>query len=124
MLNKFAKSFHIPGALTANLNIRFAVSAPCSLTHVSAVGSNANDATMSMGTSSDVDGFLSPLAIGDSDVPEEVDRASFDGALLAEPGKENPRLADGDIFVCTIDYDGAGGTAAQNVTLVFEFTEG
>ena len=124
MFNKFAKSFHIPGTLTANITITFAVSSPCSLVHVSAVASNDSDATLILGTSSDTNGFLEEAVIGDSGVPVEKERADFDGALLTDAGKENPRLADGDIFVATLDFDGDGGTAAQNVTLVFEFTEG
>ena len=122
--NKFAKAFHIPGTLTANINIRFTVPGPCSLVHVSAVGSNANDAEISLGTSADTDGFLEACVIGDSNTPVEKERSDFDGALLTDAGKENPRLADGTIFVATLDYDGDGGTAAADVTLVFEFTEG
>ena len=124
MLNKFSHAFHIPGTLAANLNIRFTVPSPCSLVHVSAVASNDSDATMALGTSADTDGFLAACVIGDSNTPVEKERADFDGALLTDAGKENPRLDDGDIFVITIDYDGASGTAAQNVTLVLTFTEG
>ncbi len=122
--NKFAKAFHIPGTLAANINIRFTVPGPCSLVHVSAVASNDSDATISLGTSADADGFLVACVIGDSNVPVEKERADFDGALLSDAGKENPRLADGDIFVVTLDYDGATGTAAADMTLVLEFTEG
>ena len=122
--NKFAKAFHIPGTLAANINIRFAVPGPCSLVHVSAVASNDSDATLTLGTSADTDGYLTACTIGDSNVPVEKERGDFDGALLTDAGKETPRLADGTIFVATLDYDGAGGTAAQNVTLVLEFTEG
>ena len=124
MLNKFSQAFHIPGTLAANLNIRFTVPSPCSLVHVSAVASNDSDATMALGTSADTDGFLAACVIGDSNTPVEKERADFDGALLSDAGKQNPRLADGDIFVITIDYDGSSGTAAQNVTLVLTFTEG
>jgi hypothetical protein len=124
MLNKFTKAFHIPGTLTANINIRFTIPSPCSLVHVSAVASNDSDATMALGTSADTDGFLAACVIGDSNTPVEKQRADFDGALLTDAGKENPRLADGDIFVITIDYDGSSGTAADDLTLVLTFTEG
>ena len=124
MLNKFTKAFHIPGTLAANINIRFTVPSPCSLVHVSAVASNDSDATLALGTSADTDGFLTAAVIGDSNTPVEKERADFDGALLSNAGKENPRLADGDIFVATIDYDGSSGTAAQDLTLVLTFTEG
>ena len=56
--------------------------------------------------------------------PVEKAIADFDGALLSDAGSEPPRLSDGDIFVATLDYDGAAGTAAQDVTLVFTFAEG
>ena len=120
----FQQSYHIPGTLSANLDIRVKMPIPCSLVHSSAVASNDSDATLKLGTSVDDDGFLVACVIGDSQVPVEKKRADFDGALLTEAGKENPRLAAGDIFVATLDYDGAAGTAAQNVTLVFTFKEG
>ena len=109
MLNKFTKAFHIPGTLSANLDMRFTIPSPCSLVHVCAVASNDSDATMALGTSADTDGFLAACVIGDSQTPVEKERAEFDGALLTDAGKENPRLADGDIFVITIDYDGCAG---------------
>ena len=124
MLNQFSHAFHIPGTLSANLDIRFTVPAPCSLVHVSAVSSNDSDATMALGTSADTDGFLAACVIGDSQTPVEKDWSDFDGALLTDAGKENPHLADGDIFVITIDFDGASGTAADDLTLVLTFTEG
>ena len=124
MLNKFAKTVHVPGTLAANLVISWLVSAPCSLVHISACSSAASDTTIIAGTSADTNGFLESTVIGVSGTPVEFERADFDGALLSDPGKENPRLADGDIFVCTVDYDGGSGTAGADLTLVFEFTEG
>ncbi|MFC1996976.1 hypothetical protein ACFLXI_05135 [Chloroflexota bacterium] len=122
--NKFAKAFHIPGTLSANITISFLVPGPCSLVHISACSSAASDSTLIVGTSADTNGFLESTVIGVSGTPVEFERADFDGALLTDAGKENPRLADGDIFVATLDYDGAAGTAGADVTLVFEFTEG
>ena len=124
MLNKFTKSFHVPGTLTANLNIRFTLPGPCSLVHVSAVASNDSDATITLGTSADVDGFLAACVIGDSNTPVEKELADFDGALLTNAGSEYPRCADGTIFVVVLDYDGAAGTAADDFTLVLTFSEG
>ncbi|MFN2152864.1 MAG: hypothetical protein ACK2T5_14770 [Anaerolineales bacterium] len=124
MLNKFSHAFHIPGTLAANLNIRFTVPSDCCLVHVSAVASNDSDATITLGTSADTDGFLAACVIGDSATPVEKERADFDGALLTDAGKENPRLSDGDIFVIVLDYDGSAGTAADDVTIVLTFTEG
>jgi len=121
---KLIHSYHIPGTLSADINIRFTVPANCTLNHVSAVASNDSDATLALGTSADTDGFLAAAVIGDSNTPVEKALANFDGALLTEAGKDHPRLSDGDIFVATLDHDGASGTAAQNVTLVFTFDEG
>jgi hypothetical protein len=122
--NKFAKAFHVPGTLTANIVITFTASGPCSLVHVSACASNDSDATLILGTSADTNGYLEATVIGDSGTPLEFERADFDGALLTDAGKENPRLADGTVFVATVDFDGAAGTAADDLTLVLEFTEG
>ena len=122
--NKFSKAFHIPGTLAANITIIFTVPGPCSLVHISAVSTAASDTLLIVGTSGDTNGFLESTVIGVSSTPKEFERADFDGALLTDPGKENPRLADGDIFIATVDYDGASGTAADDLTLVFEFTEG
>jgi hypothetical protein len=124
MLNKFQNSFHIPGTLAANLTITLTVPSDCSLVHVSAVASNNSDATLKIGTSADDDGYLTATAIGDSGTPAEFDLDDFDGALLSNPGMEYPHLLDGTVLVLTLDYDGAAGTAAQNVTLVATFCEG
>jgi len=124
MLRKFAHAFHVPGTLSADLNVRFAVPSACSLAHVSAVASNDSDATLAIGTSADTDGYLTATAIGDSGTPAEFGQADFDGALLSEAGNEIPHLASGTVMVLTLDYDGASGTAAQNVTLVLTFVEG
>ena len=124
MQRKFSHAFHVPGTLSANLNIRFTVPTDCCLVHVSAVASNDSDATLALGTSADTDGFLEACVIGDSATPVEKAIADFDGALLTFAGSEPPRLADGDVFVVVLDYDGASGTAANDFTLVLTFVEG
>lgn len=124
MLRKFTHAFHVPGALTANLNIRFKAPSNCSLVHVSAVASNASDATLDVGTSADTDGFIAAMDFGDSNVPAEYAIADFDGDLLTDAGKEPARIADGDVVVLVVDFDGASGTAAQNATIVLTFVEG
>jgi hypothetical protein len=111
------QSYHIPGTLAANITIYFTVPFDCQLVHVSAVASNDSDATLILGPSTDTDGYLESCTIGDSAVPVEKGRSNFVGG-------EYPHIADGTIFVATLDFDGAGGTAAQNVTLVLTFTEG
>jgi hypothetical protein len=113
----FAHSFHIPGTLTANLNIRFTVPKDCQLLHVSASNSAATNGTFILGTSADDDAYLTTADIGDSNVPNEFDQDNFVGAQF-------PHIVDGTIFVITVDYDGAAGTAAANFTLILTFAEG
>jgi hypothetical protein len=47
---------------------------------------------------------------------------------LDEPGdfvgSNFPHIAALTNIICTLDYDGAGGTAAADFTLVLTFTEG
>ena len=118
----FQTAFHIPGTLAANINIRWCAPFNCQLVHVQAVGSNANDAELTVGTSADADGYITAFAIGDSNTPVEKEALTdFDGALASS---QYPHITDGTIIVLTLDYDGDGGTAAQNVTIVLTFTEG
>jgi hypothetical protein len=124
MHRKFVQTIHVPGSLAANLDIRWTVPSDCTLVHVSAVASNDSDATMAIGTSANDDGFLEACVIGDSSTPVEKAVADFDGDLLSDPGSEPPRLSDGDVFVILIDFDGDGGTAADDLTLVLTFQEG
>lgn len=124
MLNKFSHVVHVPGTLTADLNIRFTIPSPCTLVHVSFGNSAASDATIDIGTSADTDGYLDGGDVGDSNTPAEFDLDDFTGALITDSGNEYPRLADGDIMVVIVDYDGASGTAAANATIVLTFLEG
>ena len=118
----FQTAFHIPGTLAANLNIRWTAPFNCQLIHVGAVGSNANDAELTVGTSADTDGYIEAFAIGDSNTPVEKEALTdFDGALASS---QYPHIADGTILVLVLDYDGDGGTAADDVTIVLTFTEG
>ena len=115
--NKQMVVIHIPGTLSANITPKWTAEHGMTLLHVSAVASNDSSATLKIGTSADDDAFLAEAAIGDSGTPVEKARADFVGG-------EFPRLAKGDIVVLTLDYDGASGTAAQNVTLALTFAEG
>ena len=115
--NLFTQSFHVPGTLTANLNIRWMVPADCSLIHVSAVNSAATSGTFIIGSSADDDAYLTTSDIGDSNTPNEFDLEDF-------VNDQFPHIVDGTIIVITVDYDGAAGTAAANFTLVLTFLEG
>jgi hypothetical protein len=61
--------------------------------------------------------------VGDSSVPAEYGRASFTGALVAESGQP-VAVADDTLVTVFVDFDGAAGTAAQNLSVVLVFTEG
>lgn len=124
MIRKFTHCFHVPGALSGDPSIRFTAPSNCSLVHVSAVGSNENDAQLKIGTSADDDGFLELADIGEQNVPITFGRAAFDGDLLSEPGNEFPRITAGDIVVVTLIYGDVAGTAADDVTLILTFVEG
>jgi len=117
MLRIFQQAFHIPGTLTADINIRYTAPMPCTLLHVSAVASNDSDATLIIGDSGDTDEHLESAVIGDSNTPVEFELDDF-------VGDQYPRIADGDVVVLTLDHDGTDGTAAQNVTIILTFAEG
>jgi len=118
----FQVAFHVPGTLTANLSLVWTAPFACQLVHVSSVGSNANDGLLTIGTTTDPDGYVTSHSIGDSDVPVEKEGISgFAGALA---GSQYPHIADGTVIQCVLDYDGAAGTATDDFTLVLTFTEG
>ena len=118
----FQQAYHIPGTLAANIAIKFTVPFDCQLVHVSAVASNDSDATMIVGTSADDNGYITAGVIGDSGVPVEKEAITDFAGALAD--SQYPHIVDGTIVTVDLDYDGASGTAAANVTIVLTFTEG
>jgi hypothetical protein len=124
MQRKFSHAFHVPGTLSANINIRFKVPSGCQLVHVSAVGSDANDGKLTIGDSSDTDEYLTASAIGDSNTPAEFDGDDFVDSDGNSHNCYYPAIPDGTIVVATLDYDGASGTATDDFTLVLTFVEG
>ncbi len=97
------------------------------LLEVSAVASNASDATLKIGiggASPDDDGIMTAQAIGDSGTPVWFTVADFDGALADGLHKTCPRLGPANCFTWALDFDGAGGTAAANVTITFTLLVG
>lgn len=115
--NMFTHTVHVPGTLAANISVVFTVPVDCTILHVSAVGSNANNGLLTMGNTTTADAYLASASIGDSNVPAEFNRANFVGA-------EYPRLTKGTVLAAALDFDGAGGTATQNFTLAITFLEG
>lgn len=120
----FQQCFHIPGTLSANIAIRYTAACNCTLLHVAAVASNDSDATLKIGDSSDDDEYLTECTIGDSGTPVEKDGDDFVDTSGNTHNRYYPRIADGTVVVITLDYDGDGGTAAQNVTIVLTLAEG
>ncbi len=114
---KFTLTFHTAGTLAANHVYCWTAQADCQLIHVSAVGSNANNGILTIGATADDDGMLDDFDIGDSYTPTEADQDNFVGGQF-------PHIAKGTVMKASLDYDGAGGTAAANVTVVLTFTEG
>ena len=115
--NHIVYSFHIPGTLAANVVITFIAPQALQLVHISAGGSNANDGLLIVGPSTDTDGYLESASIGDSGTPVTFDKDDF-------VGTQPVHIAAGTKIVATLDYDGAGGTATDDFTLVLTFTEG
>jgi len=116
--NHFTISYHTAGTLAANHTFTFTVPFACTLVAVSAVASNASSGILDVGTSSDTDLYVSNMDVGDSNVPALYDEAGdFESDVY-------PHIAAGTVVEAELDYDGAGGTAAQNFTLVLTFEEG
>ena len=127
MHRKFVHTIAVPGTLGGDFNIRWTIPSDCQLVHVSAVNSSAYAFGINIGTSADVDGFLTKSSAGTANTPVEFDRDDFAGALLTYPGDEYPRFSDGDILVIQVDHDyNGGGSATDSVdaTIVLTFQEG
>jgi hypothetical protein len=108
---------HVPGTLAANITFHFKAPFDLQLIGVQAVGSNAHDATLKVGTTSDDDAYLTAKNVGDSAVSAEWDRDDFVGTQF-------PHISAGTVILVTVDYDGSSGTAVQNLTVVLIFTAG
>ena len=120
----FQQAFHISGTLSANVSIKYTAPCDCTLLHVSAVASNDSDATLTIGDSADADEYLKSTTIGDSGTPSEFDGDNFVDTSGNTHTLYYPRIADGTVVVITLDYDGDGGTAADDFTIVLTFAEG
>lgn len=116
--NRFTVSVHLHGTLAANAQGRFIMPCQATLVEVSAVASNNSDATLAVGTSADEDGYSVAATIGDSGTPKV---ATLGGALVTSGTPVN--VPNDTIIDWDLDFDGAGGTAAQNVTILFTFEE-
>ena len=115
---RFTVTYHTAGTLAANHSFIFKLPFDCQLISVSVANTAATDAILDIGYTGALEAYVVDLAVGDSSV----------AAIIDEPGDfvdDNfPHIAAGTNIICTLDYDGAGGTAAANFTLVLVFTEG
>ena len=71
-----------------------------------------------LGISTDTNSILTAAVIGDSDVPIEKRLADF--ASTNETGE----VAKGEIVVLTVDFDGAAGTAADDLNIILDILPG
>ena len=116
--NRLLVPFHVPGTLAANITLIFQAVKAMTLVAVQTVNTANSGATFILGTSADDDAYLTTQNLGDSSTPTVINqKASF-------VGEQFPHIDVGTTIVMTIDYDGAGGTAAANMMVVLEFLEG
>ena len=126
MQRKFVQTFHVPGELSADLDIRWTVPSGCQRGHVSAVQSDADAAGLIIGNSDDTDEYLTTQSIGVSQAPAEFDGNDFVDPDGASHDCYYPPIAAGTVVVISVDFDyyaGAGSGAASNVTIVLTLVE-
>jgi hypothetical protein len=116
-MDLFTLSFYIPGTLAANHGLEFKLPVDAQLIHVSLANSAATDGIVDIGNTDAAEAYAANLAIGDSDVAAEYDRADFVGSQF-------PHIPKGTNTIIAVDFDGAGGTAAANLVIVLTFTSG
>lgn len=114
MQRVFQQTYHIPGALSANIGIRFKAPFDMQLIHVSASQSDTDTAVLDIGPSTDTDGYLDGVSFGVSGTPAEFDRDDF-------VNDQYPHISKGTIVVITITDH---GSHSNDPTVVLTFTEG
>jgi hypothetical protein len=128
--NRFTVSIHVHGTLAANATGMFAVPCDCSLVEVSFCNTGASDAILDVGAAADPDGFISDMTVGDSEVPNVFTYDEFNGELITaaqdvnNPTISPPHLTKGTVVEWLLDFDGAGGNAAANASILMTFLEG
>lgn len=119
---RFPVTVHLHGTLAANAQGAFALPIGMTLESVSACASNDSDAKLQLGLADDADGIMTAKVIGDSSTPKAFVKTDFNG--VACDAKNPPHFAKGSVITWLVDFDGASGTAAADVTLLFSFLEG
>jgi hypothetical protein len=116
---KIIYSFWTAGALAANATITFKAPFNLTLEHVSAIQSNAGDATVAIAAgTAGTTAILAAFAAGQSNAAVTKTRSDF--ASTNTTG----RVTKDDLVIITIDYDGASGTAGENLAIVLTCSEG
>ena len=111
------------GNLSSNKAGSVLMACNATLEKVTVVTGDPGDATLRLGDRNESSGFMTTTALTDSNAGGlTFGRGDLDGTLVAEGAL--PRLTVGQIFDWTLDYDGASGLAAEDVTLAFWFLEG
>jgi hypothetical protein len=122
--NKYTININSAGALAADAVFAFQIRGAATLLEISACTSNDSDLTIQVGTSADPDGIMTAVAVGDSETPTVFGRDDWTGALYTDTGNVNYlHFADNTIFEVAVDYDGASGTAGENLMITFWFDE-
>ena len=117
MHNLVTHTYHIPGTLAADLDIRFTAPVGLTLLHVSAACSNQSDARLSIGAPALEQTWLAPSPAGAEAAPRSYSRSDFAGGQC-------PRLSAGEAIRLVLDYDGDNGLPAKDVTLALTFAAG
>ncbi len=126
MLRPLTFNWLIQGTLAANETFDLVFPFDVQLLAVYALASNDSDATLMIGTSADTDGYMAAAVIGDSGAFATFDRDNFTGALSVDAAGvgQYPHVSAGTVVRLTLDYDGAAGTAADDLEMIAVFSEG
>lgn len=124
---KIVSSVHVAGTLAANQQGLFVFPFAVTIIALTAVASNATNATITLGSVADTDGYLTSQAIGVSNVPAIFDKDDWNGALLPTAhvaDVDNIHVAANTPIAWVLDFDGSAGTAAQHVDISLVVVEG
>ncbi len=122
MIREFNITIHVPGTMSADLDIRWNVPDNCQLLHVSACTSTDDAASLTIGDETTAALHLAAwvFGAGANTVAERGDASAFANFATGQ----YPRISDGDTIVIAVDHDGDGGTSGADLTLVLRFAEG
>jgi hypothetical protein len=108
-------TFFVVGTLAADYTWDWEVPIDVTLHKVFASASNDSSATLKVGTSATAEAYITEFAIGDSRTPVRKEAITdWNGSVALS---QYPHVADGTRILLTLDHDGDGGTASQNVMI-------